>query len=145
MPEETGEGPELSLVLLILMIFSQIAISTKRGSVNVMPCLSGEEDAIYPLFHELKKDFGKDIPALESMHFIETGAFPHSHELEDALYWAKKKGGYSEIDGKLFLHYFRGAEVVLQGLIDVLSEVQKDFPEQFRALVSRFEKIRVPV
>jgi hypothetical protein len=144
MPSRRKERPELPLLELVTMIFAQLAVDLKKSGGNTLqPCFSGDECAVHSTFFELKKDFGKEFEALEKLHFITSGSFPYSHELTDALYWSKHNGSYVVIGDKIFPRYVLGLEDLLASFSEKHSASQKDFRAQFRALVSRFEKIRV--
>lgn len=138
--------PELSLLELVEMVFAQIALDANNsGSISLMPGLSNDESRIHTFFHELKKDFGKDFEALGKLHFIESGHFPYSHDLNTALYWAKVHGSYVATSYAIFLKAWPDTEAVLKEFIDKHTSGQKRFPKRFRALVARFERLKIPV
>jgi len=69
--------------------------ATRRGSSVSLVTLKEDSQTLHWTFYELQRQYGSSFPALRELHFIESGAFPYSPELTEALDRLQMSGAIS--------------------------------------------------
>lgn len=74
---------------------SPLPRATRKGSAISLVTLKEDSQTLHWTFYELQRRYGNSFPALRELHFIESGAFPYSPELTDALDRLQMSGAIS--------------------------------------------------